>query len=282
MARRWRRVYTNLYHEARFRALSAPSPNAQTLFLYLKTGPETTLIPGLVIGGQAALAEALGWPLPAFRRAFRELEVQGFARADWSARLVFLPAEVSENQPENPNVAKAWRSAFDELPECALRKEAFESVRTILEPLGERFGEPFAQPLQKGLAIQEQEQEQKQEQKQEPPLTPRRRGEGMVEHLDGFETFWKVYPRKAGKEAARKAWAKLAPENNLVEIILAAVERQKTWPAWTKDGGQYIPHPGSWLGGRRWEDEPPYVPPARPSLNAAFADVPPEGRRVAL
>ena len=100
--------------------------------------------------------------------------------------------------------------------------------------------------------------------------------------MNGFDIFWETYPRKVSREAARKAWAKLAPENGLVETILAAVERQKNWPAWTKDGGQYVPYPASWLSGKRWEDEPPSTPPARPSLNAAFADVPPGGRRVAL
>jgi hypothetical protein len=25
---------------------------------------------------------------------------------------------------------------------------------------------------------------------------------------------------------------------------------------WTKDGGQFIPHPATWLNQKRWEDEP--------------------------
>jgi hypothetical protein len=28
---------------------------------------------------------------------------------------------------------------------------------------------------------------------------------------------------------------------------------------WTKDGGQFIPMPATWLNGRRWEDETPKV-----------------------
>lgn len=72
---------------------------------------------------------------------------------------------------------------------------------------------------------------------------------------DGFAAFWAVWPRKVAREAAVKAWTKLAPDAALQAVILAAVARQRQWPQWVKDGGQYIPHPASWLNGRRWEDE---------------------------
>lgn len=70
-----------------------------------------------------------------------------------------------------------------------------------------------------------------------------------------FEAFWHAYPRKVGKTAAAKAWerAKSKPD---AQTIIAIIERQKTWPEWKKDGGQYIPHPSTWLNGGRWEDQP--------------------------
>ena len=37
--------------------------------------------------------------------------------------------------------------------------------------------------------------------------------------------------------------------------MLAAIERQKQTAQWKENGGQYIPHPATWLNGRRWEDE---------------------------
>jgi hypothetical protein len=37
--------------------------------------------------------------------------------------------------------------------------------------------------------------------------------------------------------------------------MLSAVEAQKQTDQWTKDGGQYIPHPSTWLNQGRWEDE---------------------------
>ena len=84
-----------------------------------------------------------------------------------------------------------------------------------------------------------------------------------------FDRFWQAYPRKIGKQAALKTWSKLKPSAELTEVILAAVEYQKTWNAWTKDGGQYIPNPSTWLNQGRWEDEKPEV--ATPSTPESFA-----------
>lgn len=71
----------------------------------------------------------------------------------------------------------------------------------------------------------------------------------------GFAEFWSLYPRKEGKGAARKVWARLAPGPDLVASILGAVECQRDWPQWRKDGGQYVPHPATWLHQERWADE---------------------------
>lgn len=73
--------------------------------------------------------------------------------------------------------------------------------------------------------------------------------------MERFERWWHVYPRKVGKDAARKAWRKRRPSEALTEEMIEAVERQKLSPAWTKDGGQFIPHPSTWLNQGRWEDE---------------------------
>lgn len=71
-----------------------------------------------------------------------------------------------------------------------------------------------------------------------------------------FERFWNCYPNKRGKANAVKVWKKLMPDPALQEQILGAVERQKAWRDWTKDGGAYIPHASTWLNGKRWEDGP--------------------------
>ncbi len=73
--------------------------------------------------------------------------------------------------------------------------------------------------------------------------------------LEGFERFYKLYPRKQKRPAAESAWKKLAPNADLQQQILTALAKQATSIDWLKSGGQFIPHPASWLNGKRWEDE---------------------------
>ena len=70
-----------------------------------------------------------------------------------------------------------------------------------------------------------------------------------------FDRFYAAYPRKQGKSKAMDAFKKLSPDEALLNAMLSALEVQKTSAQWTKDGGQFIPHPATWLNQRRWEDE---------------------------
>jgi hypothetical protein len=72
-----------------------------------------------------------------------------------------------------------------------------------------------------------------------------------------FDRFWELYPRKVAKESARKAFSKIPKIAETLPVILAALEWQCQSPQWAKDGGRFIPHPASYLNGRRWLDEPP-------------------------
>ena len=78
---------------------------------------------------------------------------------------------------------------------------------------------------------------------------------GSSKNDDDFARFWAAYPRKQDKTHARKAFADLSPDEELLDTILDAVERQKGSSQWTRDGGQYIPLASTWIHGRRWEDE---------------------------
>ena len=74
--------------------------------------------------------------------------------------------------------------------------------------------------------------------------------------LVSFLQFWSEYPRKTGKQEALRIWRKLKPNTELHDRIISALRQQKTWPEWTKDSGQFIPHPKTWLNRGSWEDEP--------------------------
>lgn len=87
----------------------------------------------------------------------------------------------------------------------------------------------------------------------EEPKNARSREGGELS--ESFEKFWSVYPKKTAKKDAFKAWQKLKPDEELLNKILSSLEQQKKSAQWTKEGGQYIPYPATWLNGRRWEDD---------------------------
>lgn len=71
---------------------------------------------------------------------------------------------------------------------------------------------------------------------------------------DAFERFWSVYPRKIGKQSAKRAFERVKVP---LETLVTAVERQKCSDQWTQNNGQFIPHPATWLNQGRWDDELP-------------------------
>ncbi len=83
---------------------------------------------------------------------------------------------------------------------------------------------------------------------------PARGGDGTATWFE--EEFWPVYPRKVGKGAARRAAARLRPDADLRRRIVEAIRKQRTCDQWTKDGGQFVPHPATWLRQERWDDQP--------------------------
>jgi hypothetical protein len=102
----------------------------------------------------------------------------------------------------------------------------------------------------------------------------RREGKEGKEYSVGFESFWSVYPNKKSKAAASKAFDKaMAVEGVTLGLLTSAVNEQKTWDQWRKDGGAFIPHPATWLNGGRWDDENPDTPPPRKSLPGGFIEV---------
>jgi hypothetical protein len=70
-----------------------------------------------------------------------------------------------------------------------------------------------------------------------------------------FNHFWTAYPKKRSKGDAVKAWNKLKIDNLLCTLIMNKLDDAKNSHDWTKEGGQYIPYPASWLNAKGWEDE---------------------------
>jgi len=73
--------------------------------------------------------------------------------------------------------------------------------------------------------------------------------------LDGFLQLWAVYPKKAAKKDAYKAWCQLRPSAALRDQILCALSWQCHQYDWTKQDGAFVPLLASYLRGERWTDE---------------------------
>ena len=68
-----------------------------------------------------------------------------------------------------------------------------------------------------------------------------------------FDEFWSLYPRKIAKATARKAWAKLSPEQQL--MAAKAIDTHCQYWRTKETPLEYIPYASSWLNGERYEDE---------------------------
>jgi hypothetical protein len=87
-----------------------------------------------------------------------------------------------------------------------------------------------------------------------PSPTPKKKNTSSV-YTDEFERFWQAYPRKIGKGAAFRTWKKLNGTRPDADELVRIVEQHKRSEQWKRDGGQYIPHPQTWLNQERWNDE---------------------------
>ncbi|NKM55791.1 hypothetical protein GFL21_14840 [Rhizobium anhuiense] len=74
---------------------------------------------------------------------------------------------------------------------------------------------------------------------------------------DGFNDFWKAWPRKHGKKKAEAIWKKIDAElrPTIVEAATAWAEHYKHHDVEKK----WIPEPANWLAGERWDEDLPLV-----------------------
>lgn len=76
-----------------------------------------------------------------------------------------------------------------------------------------------------------------------------------VNSNNNFDSFWKYYPRKAGKSEAIKAWNKLLPNDDLIRVIASNIGERLRTGEWSKSNQSFILHASTYLNQKRWEDE---------------------------
>ncbi len=160
---KYRKIDVRIWNDAKFRDLSH---NAKLVFFFLLTHPNMTAL-GAMRSTLSGLAEELDFELEAFREAFREAFAKGMVKHDSKACLIALPNFIKYNQPESPNVVKAWVNSLDLLPECDLKNDVISLSANALKGYSKAFREAlpeaFLKTYPKSMPNQEQEQEQEQE-----------------------------------------------------------------------------------------------------------------------
>lgn len=74
---------------------------------------------------------------------------------------------------------------------------------------------------------------------------------------ENFEKFWATYPsckRKSDKSGTAKTFEKYEKSFDL-EKLISILELQKVDDQWTKQDGEFIPSPTSWLNKKHWEND---------------------------
>lgn len=111
--------------------------------------------------------------------------------------------------------------------------------------------------------LEEKAEAELEKEKKEP--TPKPPSEERSVWEGRFNAWWQVYPKKQGKTDAIKAWRKLNPSAELLDKMIAALGWQVSQPQWTKEAGQFIPNPATYLNRGGYLDEPFDLPAERRS-----------------
>lgn len=85
--------------------------------------------------------------------------------------------------------------------------------------------------------------------------------------MSDFDEFWKIYPRRVGKGKARDVFARSLKKAPAAHII-AGLRRQLSY--YSTREHQFIPHPSTWLGQERWDDDPQPTHPSHPKPKSDF------------
>lgn len=100
-----------------------------------------------------------------------------------------------------------------------------------------------------------EKQKAEQEAKANLEAKAKAKAESESQLLKKFELFWSAYPNKKSKKTAFEKFKRIDFKKTSFESIMISLEKQKQSDDWTKNGGQYVPMPQTWIFNERWTDE---------------------------
>lgn len=225
------------------------------LALYLLTGPHANGV-GCYRLPDGYVTADLEWSSKRLEEGFHELSENGFAYR--FEGVVFIPNFLRWNAIANGNVAKARFKEWESLPKSELKAHAARAMLRFCPHWSdearnhlETVSETVTETIPAGYANQNPTRPDPTQTLPKPsfPQKPAK----AKKSTEGFEAFWLAYPRKVGKEDALKSFVKVSPDPDLLAAMLSALKRQAGSEQWADR--QFIPHPSTWLNGKRWQDE---------------------------
>ena len=232
---------------------------AQTRFVVVDEGTEELLVrsyirndegwksPNIMISVAAAARQVMAGTL-------RAVIAQQVARIDTSG----LPVKINDKTGRSTKdfVELVIAQLVEALSDCAVDNSVMEWGERLREPLTEPFsgvsGNPSGKGSGKGLG--KGSLTTTATTTATATATATTTAKTASPRDEAFETFWHVYPRKAGKDDAKKAFIVAAKKTD-PSLIIAGASRYAADPNLPTDK-TYIPYPGKWLRGGHWTDEP--------------------------
>ncbi len=127
MAKRYQKVLVTTWIGETIRDASDA---ARVLFFYLLTGPETTLLTGIVPASIGTIAHRLRWSEDKVRATMAELVADGSVVHDEDAGVTWLSNAIEHNPPINPSIVRSWEGKWNEVPKCPLKVAAYQVLRS--------------------------------------------------------------------------------------------------------------------------------------------------------
>ncbi len=274
MAARYRKIDPRIWTDETFVGLSATE---KLVALNILTDQSNRC--GLFSFSPALAAERLCMSADSYAIAFSKVCHSLKWSYDSARRVIYIPTWFKYNKPENPNHLKGCLKDLHDLPQTPLIKDFAANEQYIPSCCLNAF--KIAMTIAIGVGMPNLELELEQE--QNTPHTPQGgcvspEGDGphgaaperaagsspdgevsvTPDGVAGFDRFWAAWPkhhRKVGKSKCLRLWKRLKLES-VAEQVIAALRRCKASPDWTKENGQYIPMPHSWLNKTPWETDP--------------------------
>lgn len=257
---RYRKVECRIWDDEKFRSWSR---DGKLVFLFLLTHPSMTSIGGMRTT-MAGLAAEIGMTEKEWREALSEPLRNGCVMVSEPDHYLYLPNFLRYNPPENLNVAKGWANAMNSLPDCLMKTDHLQRVRESLmdapEPLRNGF-ETLLKPLRTpGTGNREQGtvnnisddviigNQCNHDVINAHSSTSSSTSKGIGCGEGEFETWWKLYPRKLGKQASANAWRARIREGRTPQELTDALKNYLEDIRLRGTEETYIKHGSTFLG----------------------------------